>query len=237
VEQTVSAGAVDDAPRSPSDHSLWIAMVGVAVAFVVGLYLAGWISADDDAKSRAAFETVGVTGYLLLWSGQALFAGLLWRHIVHGREQAPTHGAQVGSAFVLLLWIFLHLVVVLAGGGVLAHMDRPWTQLGTEMISPAHLVTFISVMPSYVVVGGSSYLYAKTHLPDFARANKRIMLVVFGGPFMFVPAFDPQLLLHTMDPGGMVSLAAYWIVTIGWGASLGWLLTRLGVYAMQKMDR
>jgi hypothetical protein len=233
----LSTGAAIDAPRGAADHSLWIAVAGVAAAFAVGLYLAGWLDADDAAASRAAFASVGIKGYLLIWCSEALFAGLLWRRIARGRDAAASDGARAGSAFVLLLWIFLHLLVVMAGGGFLAHMDRPWNQLGTEMISPAHLMTFISVMPSYLVVGGSAYLYARVHIPEFANANRRLMLVVFGGPFMFVPAFDPQFLLHTLDPGGIASLTAYWIVTIGWAAGVGWLLTRVGLYAMQKMPR
>lgn len=218
-------------------QALWIATVGVAAVFVIGLRLAGWISAEDDAASRATFATSSMTAYIPVWLIETLFAGLLWRALWRSGAEAIGSRAQVACAFVLLSWIFLDMLVVLAGGGILAHMDRPWSQLGTEIISPAHLMTFVAVMPSYVVVGGAAYLYAKRHLPDFARSNRLYMLVVFVGPFMFVPAFDPQVLLHTLDPSGISSLAAYWIVTILWSCSTLWLLSRVGRFAMTKMSR
>lgn len=224
---------IKDRP-DPGIQALWIATVGVAAAFAIGLRLTGWIGAEDAAASRATFD---ITAYLPVWLVEALFAGLLWRSLWRGGVQAVGDRAQVDSAFVLLAWLLLHVLVVLAGGGILAHMDRPWSQLGAEIISPAHLMTFVAVMPSYIVVGGAAYLCAKTQLPEFAHAHRRLMLIVFVGPFMFVPAFDPQLLLHTLDPGGIAVLAAYWIVVIGWSASTLWMLARLGRFAMKKMPR
>lgn len=232
--------SVDAAIQTRHDagvQALWIATVGVAAAFVIGLRVAGWISAEDDAASRATFAASSMTAYIPVWLGEALFAGLLWRTLWRGGVEAVDNRAQVGSAFVLLMWLLLHMLVVLAGGGILAHMDRPWNQLGTEMISPAHLMTFVAVMPSYIVVGGAAYLYAKTHLPEFAHTHRRLMLIVFVGPFMFVPAFDPQLLLHTLDPGGISSLTAYWIVTIAWTASTLWLLALLGRFSLKNLSR
>lgn len=218
-------------------QALWIAAVGVVVAFVIALRLAGWISTDTGPESWLTSATSRMTAYIPVWLFEALFAGLLWRNLWLGGIEPIGDKAQAGSAFVLLMWLILHMLVVFAGGGILAHMDRPWTQVSSEMISPAHLVTFTAVMPSYVIVGGAAYLYAKKRLPEFARSHRGLMLIVFVAPFMFVPAFDPQLLLQTLDLGNVSFLAAYWIVSMAWSVCTLRLLAQVACLAMKKLPR
>lgn len=220
--------------------SLLIAVAGVAVMLLVGLYLAGWIGSETAAGSRESFSPGSMFGYLPIWLAEAMFTLFLWRRIWQTQNVANMAAGgdkRVAQAFLLMIWLSLDLLMVVFGGGLLAHMDAPWVQMSTAAISPAHLVTFIAVMPAYIVFGVSSWLFARTRLPEFAKGNLDHFVIVTIAPFMFLPAFDPQDLIHSLDPNSNLYLVIYWVITIAWVVNVGWLFTKLFRYALLQFPR
>lgn len=218
--------------------SLLFAIAGISVMFLFGLYLAGWIGNETAASSREAFTPGTMTGYLPVWFGEAGFALVLWRRICRTPDMAllTREEKQVSQALLLTIWLALDMLMVIAGGGILAHMDAPWFQMSTVAISPAHLVTFIAVMPAYIVFGVASWLFARTRLPEFAKGNLDHFVIVTVAPFMFLPTFDPQYLVHSLDPNSNLYLVIYWTITIAWTANIGWLLMKLFRYALLQIS-
>lgn len=220
--------------------SLLLSVTGVAVMLLVGLYLAGWIGSETVAGSRESFSPGSMLGYLPIWLAEAMFTLVLWRRIWQTQNVANMAAGgdkRVSQAFLLMIWLSLDLLMVVFGGGLLAHMDTPWVQMSTAAISPAHLVTFIAVMPAYIVFGVSSWLFACTRLPEFAKGNLDHFVIVTIAPFMFLPAFDPQDLIHSLDPNNNLYLAIYWVITIAWVVNVGWLFTKLFRYALLQFPR
>lgn len=234
-----STASISQAIWAAERASLLFSVAGVSVMFLVGLYLAGWIGNETAASSREAFTPGSMLGYLPIWLAEAGFALMLWRRIVRTRDPAHIATAdndkRMPQAFLLTIWLGLDLLMVIAGGGILAHMDAPWLQLSTSSISPAHLVTFITVMPAYIVFGVSSWLFARTRLPEFAKGNFDHFVIVTIAPFMFLPALDPQDLTHSLDPSSNLYLVIYWVVTIAWTANIGWLFAKLFRYALLQL--
>lgn len=232
---TLITQAVWKVERGP----LLFSVAGVSVMFLLGLYFAGWIGNETAASSRQAFSAGSMTAYLPVWIVESVFAVMLWRRIWQTQDAAhvATGGDKnLAQAFFLIIWLGLDLLMVVAGGGFLAHMDAPWAQMSTASISPAHLMTFITVIPAYVVFGVSSWLFAHTRLPEFARGNLVHFLIVTFAPFMFLPAFDPQDLIHSLDPNSDLYLVLYWMVTITWIANVGWLFAKLFRYVLLQFS-
>lgn len=219
---------------------LLFSVAGVSVMFLIGLYVAGWIGDETATRSRQAFSAGSMTAYLPVWMVESVFAVMLWRQIWQTRaaaqHAAAGKGQRVAQVFLLIIWLGLDLLMVIAGGGVLAHMDTPWAQMSTASISPAHLMTFITIMPAYVVFGVSSWLFARTRLPEFARGNSGHFVIVTLAPFMFLPAFDPQDLIRSLDPNSNLYLILYWMVTITWMANVGWLFAKLFRYVLPQLS-
>ncbi|PKO84318.1 MAG: hypothetical protein CVU17_03990 [Betaproteobacteria bacterium HGW-Betaproteobacteria-11] len=216
---------------------LLFAVTGVSVMLLLGLYLAGWLGGQLAEAVPAAFVPRSMTDYLPVWIVEAGFSLILWRWIVRtqGASLAAESG-QVSQAFLLLIWLALDMFMVIIGGGFLAHMDTPWAQMSTAKLSPAHLVTFIAVMPAYIVFGVASWLFAFTRLPEFAQGKLDHFVVITLAPFMFLPVLDPQDLIHSFDPNHNLYLVVYWTVTIAWTANIGWLLMKLFRYILAKLQ-
>lgn len=231
---TLITNAVWVAERGP----LLFSVAGVSVMFLLGLYFSGWIGNETAASSREAFSAGSMLNYLPIWFAEAGFALLLWRRIWQTQDVAhvANNDRRVSHAFLLMIWLGLDLLMVIAGGGILAHMDAPWVQLSAASISPAHLMTFITVIPAYIVFGGSSWLFARTRLPEFAKGNFDHFVIVTIAPFMFLPVFDPQDLIHSFDSNSNLYLVIYWIITIAWTANIGWLLAKLFRYALLQFS-
>lgn len=217
---------------------LLFAVAGVSVMLLLGLYLAGWIGSETAASSREAFSAGSMMSYLPIWFVETGFALTLWRRIWRTRDIALVAAGDnhVPQAFLLMIWLALDMCMVIAGGGVLAHMDAPWAQIGTATISPAHLVTFIAVIPAYIVFGVASWLFARTRLPEFAEGNLDHFVIVTIAPFMFLPIFDPQVLMHALDLNSNLYLVIYWTVTLAWTANVGWLLMKLFRYVLVQIS-
>lgn len=217
---------------------LFFSVAGVFVMFLLGLYFAGWIGNETAASSREAFSAGSMLNYLPIWFAETGFALILWRRIwqTQGAAHAAADGKHVTQAFLLMVWLGLDLLMVIAGGGFFAHMDAPWVQMSTASISPAHLVTFITVIPAYIVFGVASWLFARTRLPEFAKGNFDHFVIVTIAPFMFLPTFDPQVLVHSLDPNSNLYLAIYWTVMLAWTANVGWLLMKLFRYALLQLS-
>lgn len=216
---------------------LLFAVAGVTFMLLLGLYLAGWLGGASGA-STVNFSPHALLDYLPVWVVEAVFALTIWRWILRTQEAslAADNGGRVPQTLVLMIWLTLDVFMVIVGGGFLAHMDTPWAQMSTAKLSPAHLVTFIAVMPAYVVFGIASWLFALTRLPEFARGKTDHFLVITFAPFMFLPVFDPQDLIHSLDPNRSLYLVVYWTVIIAWTANIGWLLTKLFRHLLVKLS-
>lgn len=216
---------------------LLFAVTGVSIMLLLGLYLAGWLGGATGASAEG-FAPRNLTDYLPIWVVEAGFSLILWRWIVRTQETslAADDGGQVPQAFLLMIWLMLDTFMVIVGGGFLAHMDTPWAQMSTAKLSPAHLVTFIAVMPAYIVFGVASWLFAFTRLPEFTKGKLDHFVIITLAPFMFLPVFDPQDLIHSFDPNHNLYLVVYWTVTIAWTANIGWLLMKLFRYILVELS-
>jgi methane/ammonia monooxygenase subunit C len=88
----------------------------------------------------------------------------------------------------LIAWLMLYVFAVY-WAEFFAEEDATWHQTvvrDTEF-TPSHIPLFFGAMPVFIIMGVSSYLYARTRIPQFARAHSVPFLIAVAGPLMMLP--------------------------------------------------
>jgi methane/ammonia monooxygenase subunit C len=135
------------------------------------------------------------TYWMNLFYAQVLMEGAvaatLWTWMWRTRDrnlEALGPSEELRRYLRLVSWLLLYVVAV-SGAGFFAEQDATWHQTvvrDTEF-TPSHIVLFFGAMPIFVIMGVSSYLYARTRIPMFAKAHSVPFLIAVAGPFLMLP--------------------------------------------------
>jgi len=113
--------------------------------------------------------------------------GWLWK--TRDRNLAALQPAEEIRRYVrLIAWLMMYVFAVY-WAEFFAEQDATWHQTvvrDTEF-TPSHIPLFFGALPVFIIMGVSSYIYARTRIPQFARAHSIPFLIAVAGPFMMLP--------------------------------------------------
>lgn len=135
--------------------------------------------------------------------------------------------------FNLVGWFIIYTFSFLAVASFFGEGDATWHQtvIRDTALTPSHIILFYACVPTYVVVGVGSLLYATTRLPAFAKNYSVPLLMVVIGPGLILPNLGYNEWGH-----------AFWFTEetfshpLHWGFPvLGWTGLALGGVLVQVM--
>ncbi len=115
-------------------------------------------------------------------------AGYLWmtrdRHL---EQLAPV--VELQRYFRLIAWLTGYTFVVLLTGSVGGEADAAWHQvvIRDTDFTPTHIFLFYLLVPTLIIFGVGSFLYASTRLPAFKDRFLMSLCVAIGGPILIMP--------------------------------------------------
>lgn len=142
-------------------------------------------------SSAPEFTTYWMNLFYAQVAAEAAVAAGLWGWLWRTRDrnlEALAPREEIRRYFRLVAWLLVYVVAV-SGAGFFAEQDATWHQTvvrDTEF-TPSHIVLFFGAMPIFVIIGVSSYLYARTRIPMFANAHSVPFLIAVAGPFLMLP--------------------------------------------------
>ena len=241
---TSPAKAVDAAPiREPEPELVPKRLLFGAIAGLLFLFacartyqqLFAWSAGLD--SSAPEFHAYWMNLFYAEIVIEAAVAAGLWSWLWRTRDRnlaAIAPDEELRRYMRLVSWLLLYVVAVF-GAGFFAEQDATWHQTvvrDTEF-TPSHIVLFFGAMPIFVIVGVSSYLYARTRIPLFAAGHSVPFLIAVAGPFLMLPNVGFNEWGHT-----------FWIMEEIFSAPLhagfvvfAWAALALGGILMQAIPR
>jgi methane/ammonia monooxygenase subunit C len=113
--------------------------------------------------------------------------GWLWK--TRDRNLAALEPSEEIKRYLRLIGWLLMYVFAVYWAEFFAEQDATWHQTvvrDTEF-TPSHIALFFGAMPVFIIMGVSSYLYARTRIPQFARGHSVPFVIAVAGPFMMLP--------------------------------------------------
>lgn len=163
---------------------------------------------------------------------------VMWTYLILTRDRnldkVPPQ-VELKRYFALTCWLVAYTFAVYFTGSFFAEHDGVWHQtvLRDTPFSPSHIVLFYACIPIYLFFGVSSFLYAMTRLPAFAKGISLMHIFAVAGPFMILPNLGYNEWGH-----------AYWLTEeifshpLHWGfVVLGWNGLALAGVLMQIVAR
>ncbi len=243
----MGAGAVDT-PRAPW-RAIFLALAGIAVVF--GLYRVyqhqtaftfglDYFS-DDFQKYWMTVLYVELTVIPLLG---AAIVGYLWKTRDRHLDQLKPVD-ELGRYMKLVGMLLLFVTVFYLTGSIYAESDAAWHQVTVRDtdFTPTHIGLFYFAVPTLIVLGVSSFMYARTRLPQFAERVSLPFAIAVAGPIMIMPNLGFNEWGHTFFYAEELFAAPiHWgFVLLGWAvfAAAGLLvqvLTRIIALTKQMND-
>ena len=113
----------------------------------------------------------------------------IWSYLWRTREldfDSVSPHEEIRRYFALTMWISVYTFAVYWAGSYFAEQDNAWHQAAVRdgVLTVNHVVEFYFCFPFYCVMGISSWIYARTRLPLFARGISLPLTLGVAGPFM-----------------------------------------------------
>jgi len=213
------------------------------IAGLVALFAAGrtyqqffaWTAGLD--SSAPEFGTYWMNVFYAEVALEAAAAAGIWGWLWKTRDRnldALAPAEELRRYIRMVAWLLLYVVAV-CGAGFFAEQDATWhrTVVRDTEFTPSHIMLFFGAMPIFVIVGVSSYLYAHTRIPMFARAHSVPFLIAVAGPFLMLPNVGFNEWGHTfwiMEEIFSAPLHAVFVV-------LAWAALALGGLLLQALPR
>ncbi|MGR8919866.1 MAG: methane monooxygenase/ammonia monooxygenase subunit C [Gammaproteobacteria bacterium] len=149
----------------------------------------------------------------------------LWRTRDRDLANLPPE-VELQRYFKLIAWLTGYTFVVLLTGSVGGEADAAWHQvvIRDTDFTPTHIILFYLLVPTLIIFGIGSFLYASTRLPEFSNRFLLSLCVAIGGPILIMPNVGLNEWGHTFFYAEELFAAP-----IHWGfALLGLALLALG---------
>ncbi len=123
----------------------------------------------------------------------SLFAIVSWGYLWFSRDKNLVNiGAreEIRRYFTLTMWISIYTFSVYWAGSYFAEQDNSWHQVAIRdtPFTANHIIEFYFNFPMYIILGGCSWLYARTRLPLYAKGISLPLTLAVVGPFMILPS-------------------------------------------------
>ena len=148
-----------------------------------------WTTGLD--STSVEFQTHWMRLLYLEFALEGLAATALWGWIWRTRDRnlaALQPSEELRRYMRLIGWLIMYVFAVY-WAEFFAEQDATWHQTvvrDTEF-TPSHIPLFFGAMPVFIIMGVSSYLYARTRIPLFAQRHSVPFLIAVAGPFMMLP--------------------------------------------------
>jgi len=148
-----------------------------------------WTTGLD--STSVEFHTYWMRVLYLEFALEGIAAAAIWGWIWRTRDRnldALAPSEELRRYMRLIAWLMMYVFAVY-WAEFFAEQDATWHQTvvrDTEF-TPSHIPLFFGAMPVFIIMGVSSYLYARTRIPQFAQRHSVPFLIAVAGPFMMLP--------------------------------------------------
>ncbi len=123
----------------------------------------------------------------------SLFAIVSWGYLWFSRDKNLVNiraREEIRRYFTLTMWISIYTFSVYWAGSYFAEQDNSWHQVAIRdtPFTANHIIEFYFNFPMYIILGGCSWLYARTRLPLYAKGISLPLTLAVVGPFMILPS-------------------------------------------------
>lgn len=163
---------------------------------------------------------------------------VIWAYLWFTRDRRINDispGTELKRYFTLIGWFLVYTFSFLWVANFFGEGDATWHQtvIRDTALTPSHIVLFYACIPTYIVVGVGTLIYATTRIPAFAKSYSVPLLMVVVGPGLILPNLGYNEWGH-----------AFWFTEetfshpLHWGFPvLGWTALAIGGVLLQVMRR
>jgi len=156
----------------------------------------------------------------------AILGPCIWLYVWVTRDRHLADLApqlELRRYFTLTGLLTVYVFAIYATASFFGEADGAWHQVVVRDTSftASHIVLFYLSIPVYIICGFTSYLYAMTRLPQFARGVSLVFAVGVTGPFLILPNLGYNEWGHL-----------FWMTEEFFGAPLHWGFVVLGWSAL-----
>ena len=242
MAMTAKAVAIEprrDEGRHLINYPLMLGAMALMSAFFVGVriwqQMFAWSAGLDSTSPE--FQTHWMSLLYLQFTLEGIAAVSIWSWLWKTRDKDLANvppDVELRRYMRLIAWLMTYVFAVY-WAEFFAEQDATWHQTvvrDTEF-TPSHIPLFFGALPVFIIMGVSSYLYARTRIPQFAQGHSVPFLIAVAGPFMMLPNVGFNEWGHT-----------FWIMEEIFSAPLhagfvifGWAALCLGGILMQGIPR
>ena len=142
---------------------------------------------------------------------------------------------EIQRYITLTMWISIYTFAVYWAGSFFAEQDNSWHQVTIRdtPFTVNHIVLFYFSFPLYVILGGCSWLYARTRLPLCAKGISLPLTYAVFGPFLILVSVGFNEWGHTFW-----FREEFFAAPIHWGFVIGgWFALGVGGILQQVVMR
>lgn len=213
---------------------------GVLLVMFVGLRLYQQAFAFEYGLDSTSpeFETYWKTLFNIEVPGIFGLGMAMWAYLWFTRDrnlESISPEVELKRYFNLVAWFLVYTFSFLWIASFFGEGDATWHQtvIRDTALTPSHIIVFYACVPTYIVVGVGSLLYATTRIPAFAKNYSVPLLMAVVGPGLILPNLGFNEWGH-----------AFWFTEetfshpLHWGFPvLGWTGLAIGGVLLQVMKR
>ena len=142
---------------------------------------------------------------------------------------------EIKRHITLLGMLFVYAFAFVFAGSFFAEQDASWHQVVVRDTSftPSHVIEFYGMFPMFIVLGFTTYVYAITRLPLYAKNVSYPLILAVIGPMMVLPNVGFNEWGHAFW-----LMEEYFTVPLHYGfVVFGWSILALGGILVQEMSR
>ena len=146
-----------------------------------------------------------------------------------------TPEVELRRYITLLTMLFVYAFAFIWAGSFFAEQDAAWHQVVVRDTSftPSHIVLFYGMFPLFIVIGFTTFLYAMTRLPLYAKGFSLPLVIATTGPMMVLPNVGFNEWGHAFW-----FMEEFFTAPLHWGfVVFGWSILGLGGILVQVVSR
>ena len=219
-----------------------ITLFGMAIIFAVAVFsrwYQGWASWEYGTDStHPDFDKYWMNflyiELVLIATLIAISVSYLWltrdRHLDQLKPEE-----ELGRYMTLVAWFTVYAFSFVFAGSFFAEQDAAWHQVVVRDTSftPSHIILFYGWVPFFIFFGATTFMYATTRLPLYAKGFSLPLVMGVTGPFMILPAVGFNEWGHAFW-----FMEEYFTAPLHWAfVVFGWSILGLGGILVQVLSR
>ncbi|MBL4743035.1 MAG: methane monooxygenase/ammonia monooxygenase subunit C [Cycloclasticus sp.] len=216
--------------------AIFVGITALMVAWRVYQQLFAWDKGMDSFEPE--FQTYWMNLLYAQWIIEFILATTIWSYLLKTRDKNVFNlspAVELRRYFTLFLWLLSYTWIIYWAASFFAEQDAAWHQVTVRDtdFTPSHIVLFYGTFPAYIIAGVSSFLYARTRLPQFAENISIPFVILVVGPFLILPNVGLNEWGHTFW-----FMEELFTAPLHWGfVVLGWSSLAIGGLGIQIILR